>query len=296
MEKREKSGVIRSPVILLAVMAILLCAAPVSVAEQIDVPQDYLFVDVSNTPVDLNAEIYYAVFVGNGATLNLLADAIVHYMDAYDGSIVNIYGGVADQYGIGVFDGSTVTVYGTGFVVNNGTIDPSGNFFTVDGVGTLEVTYADGTTISLLVFSSDVPIYLVDTSGAGPIEVQIDIKPGSDQNNINLKSKGVVPVAVLTTGDLDAATIDPATARFAGASPEHWSFEDVDDDGDDDIIFHFVTQELDLDEDSTEATLMAQLASESLMSKMMIARSVVQASGGSVVSGTDKVKIICSKK
>ena len=200
MEKREKSGIIRSPVILLAVMAISLCAAPVSIAEQIDAPQDYLFVDVSNTPVDLNAEIYYAVFVGNGATLNLLADAIVHYMDAYDGSIVNIYGGVADQYGIGVFDGSTVTVYGTGFVVNNGTIDPSGNFFTVDGVGTLEVTYADGTTISLLVFSSQVPIYLADTStpSGGPIEVevQIDIKPCDDLNRINLDSKGLVPVAV----------------------------------------------------------------------------------------------------
>jgi len=278
MEKREKSGIIRSPVILLAVMAILLCAAPASVAEQIDVPQDYLFVDVYNTPVDLNAEIRYAVFVKTGATLNLLAGAIVHYMDAYDGSIVNIYGGIADDFGIAVFDGSTVTVYGTGFIVYNGTIDPSGDFFTVNGVGTLEVTYADGTTISLLVFSSNVPIYLVDTYGAGPIEVQIDIKPGSDQNNINLKSKGVVPVAILTTGNFDAATIDPATAKFAGAAPEHWSFEDVDDDGDDDIIFHFRTQELDLDQNSTEATLTAQLLTQE------------------DVSGTDEVRIVPSKK
>jgi hypothetical protein len=278
MEKREKSGIIRSPVILSAVMAILLCTAPASVAEQIDEPQNYLFVDVSNTPADLNAEIYYAVYVGNGATLNLLADAIVHYMDAYDGSIVNIYGGIADQSGIAVFNGSTVTVYGTGFIVYNGTMDPSGNFFTVNGIGTLEVTYADGTTISLLVFSSNVPIYLVDTSGAGPIEVQIDIKPGSDQNNINLKSKGVVPVAILTTGDFDAATIDPATAQFAGAAPEHWSFEDVDDDGDYDIIFHFRTQELDLDQNSTEATLTAQLLTQE------------------DVSGTDEVRILPTKK
>ena len=248
-----------------------------SVAEQIDVPQYGLFVDTGNTPVDLNAEIYYGVYVDTGATLNLLADAIVHYMNAYDGSFVNIYGGIADDFGIAVFDGATVTVYGTGFIVYDGTIDPSGDFFTVDGIGTLEVTYSDGATVSLLVFSSDVPIYLVDTSGGDPIEVQIDIKP-NEQNNINLKSKGVVPVAVLTTDDFDAATVDPATVQFAGAAPVRWKFEDVDDDGDDDMMFHFRTQDLDLDQDSTEATLTAELLTEVM------------------VSGTDEVRIVPSNK
>lgn len=291
MEKQKKSSIVRFPAILWAVMAILLCAAPASVAEQIDFPQDYLFVNTVNTPVDLNAEIYYGVYVYSGATLNLLADAIVHYMDAYDGSFVNIYGGIADQSGIGVFDGSTVTVYGTGFIVNNGTIDPSGNFFTVNGIGTLEVTYADGTIISLLVFSSSVPIYLVDTSGGGPIEVQIDIKPGSDQNSINLKSKGVVPVAILTTDNFEAATVDPASALFAGAEPVRWKLEDVDDDGDDDLMLHFKTQELvDLDQDNTEATLTAKLTGQ------MTAQSTEQVSGGTKVSGTDEVRIVSSKK
>ena len=63
-------------------------------------------------------------------------------------------------------------------------------------------------------------------------EVDIDIKPGSDPNSINLKSKGVVPVAVLTTPDFDAATVDPATVEFAGASPVRWTMEDVDGDTD----------------------------------------------------------------
>jgi len=83
----------------------------------------------------------------------------------------------------------------------------------------------------------------------------IDIKPGSDPNSINLKSKGVVPVAVLTTDDFDASTIDPDTLVFAGASPVRWTLEDVDDDGDLDLLVHFKTQDLNLDEDSTEATL-----------------------------------------
>ena len=87
------------------------------------------------------------------------------------------------------------------------------------------------------------------------VEVTIDIKPGSDPNSINLKSKGVVPVAVLTTDDFDASTVDPVTVEFAGASPLRWVIEDVDGDGDVDLLFHFKTQDLDLDGDSTEATL-----------------------------------------
>ena len=86
-------------------------------------------------------------------------------------------------------------------------------------------------------------------------EVEIDIKPGSDPNSINLKSKGVVPVAVLTTEDFDASTVDPETVFFVGASPLRWALEDVDNDGDMDMLFHFKTQELVLDDNSTEATL-----------------------------------------
>lgn len=88
-----------------------------------------------------------------------------------------------------------------------------------------------------------------------PKPITIDIKPGSNPNSINLKSKGVVPVAVLTTEDFDASTIDPSTVKFAGASPLRWTMEDVDGDGDTDMGFHFETQELNLDEQSTEATL-----------------------------------------
>ena len=88
-----------------------------------------------------------------------------------------------------------------------------------------------------------------------PIEVVIDIKPGSDPNSINLKSKGVVPVAVLSNEEFDASDVDPTTVVFAGASPLRWTQEDVDGDGLMDMLFFFKTQVLDLVESSTDATL-----------------------------------------
>jgi Tol biopolymer transport system component len=85
--------------------------------------------------------------------------------------------------------------------------------------------------------------------------IDIDIKPDSYPNGINLNSMGRVPVAILTTDDFDATTVDPTSVIFAGAYPIRWTPQDVDYDGDLDLIFHFRTQELNLDENSTDAKL-----------------------------------------
>ena len=84
--------------------------------------------------------------------------------------------------------------------------------------------------------------------------ITIDIKPGSDPNSINLRSKGVVPVALLSTAEFDATTIleSGGDVYFAGAIAIRLNIEDVDGDGIDDVICHFRTQELDLDENSTD--------------------------------------------
>jgi hypothetical protein len=64
--------------------------------------------------------------------------------------------------------------------------------------------------------------------------VFIDIKPGSCPNPINLKAKGVLPVAICGTYDFDVTTIDPETILLTregyedvGVSPLRWSYEDV---------------------------------------------------------------------
>jgi len=88
-------------------------------------------------------------------------------------------------------------------------------------------------------------------------QVAIDIKPGSDQNPINISSKGVIPVAILTTDEFDAADVDPATIFFGPfeAYAEQNALEDVDDDGDIDMILHFRTQDTGIALEDTEAVL-----------------------------------------
>jgi hypothetical protein len=96
-----------------------------------------------------------------------------------------------------------------------------------------------------------------DTDGScvEMVIVDIDIKPGSYPNSINLKSRGKVPVAILTTDDFDASDVDPVSCEFAGAYPIRWKMEDADNDGDHDMLLHCMTQELVLNQNSTEASL-----------------------------------------
>jgi hypothetical protein len=78
--------------------------------------------------------------------------------------------------------------------------------------------------------------------------VEIDVKPGSDLNPINLIENGVVAVAVFTTEAFNASTIDVSTVVFAGASAVQSALEDVDGDGDLDLVLHFRIQDTELDE------------------------------------------------
>jgi hypothetical protein len=57
--------------------------------------------------------------------------------------------------------------------------------------------------------------------------VPVDIKPQSCPNPLNIKSKGVLPVAILGKADFDVATIDPASVALEGVAPLRWAIEDV---------------------------------------------------------------------
>lgn len=87
----------------------------------------------------------------------------------------------------------------------------------------------------------------------------LDIKPGSYPNSINPRSKGVIPVAILSSATFDATTIDPATVAFGpnGASESHGKghIEDVNGDFLDDLVLHFKTRETGIQCGDTEAAI-----------------------------------------
>ena len=99
-----------------------------------------------------------------------------------------------------------------------------------------------------------------------PVMVEIDVKPVDDANKINLSSKGLLPIAVLTTDTFDTARFSPQMAHLSdsrtamgcnGAMAIRWIYTDVNGDGRQDLVFFFKVQELDLTPTTTSVTVMA---------------------------------------
>ena len=95
-----------------------------------------------------------------------------------------------------------------------------------------------------------------------PVAVEIDIKPGSYPNSINLGSQGGVPVAIFSTASFDATTIDPtsvaladAAVKLKGKGTPQTSLADVNGDGLLDLVVHVDTESLELSPSDTEAVL-----------------------------------------
>jgi hypothetical protein len=129
-----------------------------------------------------------------------------------------------------------------------------------------------------VVARSDIQVLVRDAPPA-PVTA-IDIKPGSDPNSVNPRSKGVIPVAVLGSADFDALQVNFSTVTFGpdGASPAHdGHVEDVNRDGFMDMVFHFKTQETGIVCGDTEATLNGETF------------------GGTPITGTDMVNTVGCK-
>ena len=113
------------------------------------------------------------------------------------------------------------------------------------------------------------------------IAVQIDIKPGSYPNSINLGSNGTVPVAILSSTEFYAGTVDPTTVALSGATVKlrgkgtpMTSLEDVNGNSLPDLVVHVSTEALQLTLGDAIAILTGQTY------------------GGDQIQGSDTVRII----
>jgi DNA-binding beta-propeller fold protein YncE len=179
--------------------------------------------------------------------------------------------------------GGTTTVFSSGGIMNGPhgiRFDPNGNILVANYFGG-NVIKIDGTNGEQSLVSPQSGANLFWTPHdvevvPGGYRVAIDIKPGGSPNSINLKSEGVVPVAILGSQSFNVVDVDVSTVSFAGALPEKFAYEDVNSDGLIDLVFHFRTQHLQLTSSSTEAILIGKLRD------------------GRSITGTDSVRIVPS--
>jgi len=137
---------------------------------------------------------------------------------------IEINGASTGQQLLGVVVGNFATLHP--FSINSG-FQP--------GINTLEFIVQDDGVASA--FRVEI------TSATANLEVDIDIKPGSDPSSVSCKNlKGTVPVAVFGSADFDVTTIDLSTLELNGVpvTEEHDTrhIEDLDNDGFDDAILH----------------------------------------------------------
>lgn len=119
-----------------------------------------------------------------------------------------------------------------------------------------------GAIIALLMVAV-VPVYAADCPQPSEmISVTIDVKPGSCPNPINLKSEGLLPVALLGSAEFNVIDVELSTVQLhpmdrceQAVAPVRYAFADVDGDGFVDIVFHFVAKEVGFQPGDTGACL-----------------------------------------
>jgi len=121
---------------------------------------------------------------------------------------------------------------------------------------------------------ADVSLFVLDYVAK---QIAIDIKPGS----INPRSRGKIRVAILTTVSFDAATVDATRVRFGPTGSEAAMvssvLQDIDGDGDLDLILQFNTQGSGIDCSTTSGSVTGQTID------------------GTAIQGTASIKVVGCK-
>jgi hypothetical protein len=195
------------PAVLSALGGILASGGPTGFFGDIDMS----FVDVGyGLPTSLTVEI-----IGSGLNISARLEAFDSDGNSL-GSMTHTYSGSTGILSPFTFDAPAGKRIAS--AIYNGGLNPNA----AASIGTLIIQYA-------------------------ALSVGIDIKPGSTQNRINPKSRGIIPVAILTTSTFRAWTVDPLSVRFGNASVikilKKGLVVDIDHDGDKDLVLLFKTQD-----------------------------------------------------
>jgi hypothetical protein len=183
-----------------------------------DIPDDY-------DPNDYIAPFWDDLSPNQGGTVHYQTLGVEpdRYFIAQWTEVPQFYAGDSNTFQAILFEGSNCIEFRYGVVTPEsytgdytvGIESPDGT----DGYSIPGADAADGVCKNICPIFSD-PIVC-------PLEVPFDIKPTSCPNPLNTRSNGVLPVAILGTGDFDVNDVDPASITLEGVSPLRWSYEDV---------------------------------------------------------------------
>jgi hypothetical protein len=127
-------------------------------------------------------------------------------------------------------------------------------------------------------------------TGTAALITQLDLKPGSYPNSINLGDNGLLPVAILGSATFHVEQIDPSTILIGGAGvlatrgkaqKLAYSIEDVNGDGYPDMMLFFSIPQLVTAVPLTPTT-----------TSLTVTGYLLPAYGGTAITGTDTVNIV----
>lgn len=140
---------------------------------------------------------------------------------------------------------------------------------------------------------------------ANCVQMQIDIKPGSCPNPVNIDQKGLTPVAIVGSTTLDVRSLDLTSIRLDGVAPVKYSYEDVTavipnkasiydcstsrSDGIADLSLKFKTQEL-------AAALEARLGRQPLDGELITLELSASSKAGAVLRAKDSIQALVKGK
>jgi len=249
-------------------------------------------IDVAITPDGAFAYVVKSAFFGTVSVIDTASNAVTATVAVGshpegvaitpDGAFAYVTNRFSNN--VSVIDTASNTVIATvavGQSPHDVAITPDGAFAYVTNFHSNNVSVIDtaSNAVTATVTVGNGPRDVAITPEPLAIEVRIDIKPGSNKNNINLRSKGNIAVAILSTGKFDATQVNWETVTFgpkeATEIHQRSHLKDVDKDGDLDFLLHFKIRETGIECGDKTATLTGETFN------------------GEAFTGSDKITVKC---